>query len=90
MYLVKGLTRRVIVIKSPDPRLFEEAIFIVREDALRESGVTSEEIIKEAQDVAGRYVHCHLKKSIFRNIPAPFYTLVGAALTALVWWATMM
>ena len=32
--MVKGISRRVILVKSPDPRLFEEAIFIVREDAL--------------------------------------------------------
>ena len=32
--MVKGITRQVILVKSPDPRLFEEAIFIVKEEAL--------------------------------------------------------
>ena len=31
--MVKGVTRQVIVVKSPDPKLFEQAIFIMREDA---------------------------------------------------------
>ena len=30
--VVKGVAKRVIVVKSPDPKVFEEAIFIVRED----------------------------------------------------------
>ena len=32
--MIKGINRQVIVVKSPDPRLFEEAIFLLREDAL--------------------------------------------------------
>ena len=34
--MVKGVTRQVIVVKSPDPKLFEQAIFIMREDAFVE------------------------------------------------------
>ena len=30
--VVKGTAKRVIVVKSPDKKVFEEAIFIVRED----------------------------------------------------------
>ena len=32
--MVKGINKQVIVVKAPDPRLFEEAIFILREGAL--------------------------------------------------------
>ena len=39
--MVKGITRQVILVKSPDPRLFEEAIFIVKEEALNREGVTA-------------------------------------------------
>ena len=28
--MVKGISRRVVVVDSPDPRFFEQAIFIVR------------------------------------------------------------
>ena len=54
MELVKGMNRRVVVIKSPDRSLFEEAIFIVREDALHR-GITGQEIVREAQRVANEY-----------------------------------
>lgn len=36
--LGKGLSRRVIVVDSPDPHIFEQAIFIVRNDAAVGSG----------------------------------------------------
>ena len=37
--MVKGITRQVILVKSPDPKLFEEAIFIVKEEALSREGI---------------------------------------------------
>ena len=36
--MVKGTSRRVIVVDSPDPKLFEQAIFIVRNDAFTQEG----------------------------------------------------
>ena len=41
----KGTSRQVIVVHSPDPKLFEQAIFILREDA---KDVTNEDLLKEA------------------------------------------
>ncbi len=54
--MVKGVTRRVIVVRSPDPRLFEQAIFIVREQASIEAGVSPDQILEEAQRAANGYV----------------------------------
>ena len=34
--MVKGISRRVVVLDSPDQRFFEQAIFIVRNDAAGE------------------------------------------------------
>ena len=53
--LVKGVTRRVIVVREPGSELFEEARFIVRENALRR-GVSSEQVLREARRAAGRYM----------------------------------
>ena len=59
--MVKGISKQVIVVRSPDPRFFEQAIFIVREDALGREGVTDEEILKEAKHGAnGRYACINL------------------------------
>lgn len=87
--MVKGVSRRVIVIKSPDQHLFEEAIFIVKEDALNGSGVTGDEIVRQAQEVADRYVRYHLKKRLLPRLPAPAFAVLGAAVTALAWFLTL-
>lgn len=75
--LVKGVSRRVIVIKSPDKNVFEEAIFIVKEDALRK-GVTRDELVREAQQVANEYMSSSRKKKRMRRIPGIVYALIGA------------
>lgn len=82
--MVKGVSRRVIVIKTPDPRIFEEAILIVRDDIVRK-GVTQAEILKEAQSVAASYVKNSRKKKKCPNLAAPLFALGGAAVMALVW-----
>lgn len=87
--MVKGITRRVIVIKSPDPHVFDEAIFIVKEDALHR-GVTNDEILREAQDTAENYIKSCRKKGSFSKLPAPFFTIVGAAVTGLVWFLSQL
>lgn len=81
--MVKGVSKRVIVIKSPDRRIFDEAIFIVREDVT--SKVTGDDILKEAQDVAGKYVKTHIKKGFFSRLSPPAAAFFGAGLTAAVW-----
>lgn len=37
--MVKGISRQVIVVHSPDPKLFEQAIFILKDNAVGE-GIT--------------------------------------------------
>ena len=53
--MVKGVAKRVIVVKSPDPKVFEEAIFIVREDYMKTTGVTRSQLLSEARRAAGSY-----------------------------------
>ncbi len=50
--MVKGTSRRVIVVDSPDPKLFEQAIFIVKNDAFSQEGVTSQQVLGEACRIA--------------------------------------
>ena len=54
--MVKGTARRVVVVKSPDKKMFEEAIFIVREEYMRSPGITQAELMKEARNAARGYV----------------------------------
>ena len=43
--MVKGVSRRVIVVDSPDPRIFEQAIFILPTDG---GGVSSRQLVDQA------------------------------------------
>ena len=84
--MVKGVARRVIVVKTPDRRLFEQAIFIVKEDAFSKEGVTAEQVLAEAQRVADGYVRrtTGLRKHL-NCIPAPAYAAAGALISTAVW-----
>ena len=78
--MVKGITRRVIVVKSPDPRYFEEAIFIVKEEVSLQ-GVDADTVLREAQSVASGYIR---REAILGRISPLGYLAVGAGLTAAV------
>lgn len=68
--MVKGTSRRVIVVDSPDPKLFEQAIFIVRNDAFTQEGVTSQQVLGEACRIARGYASCQTKRpSLWRRLP---------------------
>ncbi len=84
--MVKGVARRVIVVRSPDRRLFEQAIFIIKEDAFLTEGVTAEQVVAEAQRVADGYVRRNTGPSRWlKRISAPVYAVVGAVVATLVW-----
>lgn len=81
--MVKGVTRRVIVVKSPDPRYFEEAIFIVKEDAELE-GVDASQVIAEARAAANGYVKQQIyRRRTIRRITPLGYVAAGATVSAL-------
>ena len=86
--MIKGITKKVIVVKSPDPKIFEEAIFIVREEAASQNGISSEALLREAQKIANGYIGSTSKKS--NRLPPIAYASAGAALTGLVWVLTLI
>lgn len=76
--MVKGISRQVIVVNSPEPKLFEQAIFILKEDAVGE-GVTDEQLLREAK-VAIREGSHFLDKTY-----GLVWALAGASITGLAW-----
>lgn len=54
--VVKGTARRVIVVRSPDPDVFDEAIFLVKEEYMRSPGVTQAQLLSEARKAASGYL----------------------------------
>lgn len=89
--MVKGVTRRVIMLKLDDEKLFEQAFFIVRGSVLEEKGYSSEDVLREARRVAEDYARKHAMDSRrLINIPAPYFAAMGAAVTGFVWLLTRL
>ena len=81
--MVKGITRQVILVKSPDPKLFEEAIFIVKEEALSREGVSADQVIRQARQAADGYLkgnrawNRRLKGFPFLSLSGPVWGAAG-------------
>ncbi len=80
--MVKGISRQVIVVDAPEPKLFEQAIFILKEEILEQDGVTDEALLKEAKQLL-RSRDTDRGKSV--RLPGPVWACGGAALTGLAW-----
>ena len=78
--MVKGVSRQVIVVRSPDQKLFEQAIFILRQDA---EPVSEEQLLKEAAK-ASRPV------PVSRGFLGPLWAACGAFCTAAIWLLTSL
>lgn len=85
--MVKGLSRRVVVVKPAGNRLFEQAIFIMRDDV---KGTDEESIIREACLSAEEYVRKRCRNKRLIRIPAPAFAAAGAAVTGVAWLMTLI
>ena len=85
--MVKGISRQVIVVHAPDPKLFEQAIFILKDDV--GEGITDEALLKEARsairenaDRPGKKRHFYLYGAVWAS--------GGALITGLIWLLTVL
>lgn len=79
--MVKGISRQVLVVNSPEPKLFEQAIFILYDNA---PAVTEAELLKEAQKL--------MKMPAAKRRPwnyGAFWALLGSAATGVIWLLTI-
>ena len=85
--MVKGISRQVIVVHAPDPQLFEQAIFILKDNV--GEGITEEALLKEArgairgsEDRPGKKRHFYLYGAVWAS--------GGALMTGLIWLLTIL
>lgn len=81
--MVKGISRRVVVVDSPDPNIFEQAIFIIRNDSA--DGVSSQQLVEQAVRIAKSYARTHAAPRRRLRITPVMAALAGAAAIALIW-----
>lgn len=79
--MVKGISRQVIVVDGPDPKLFDQAIFILKDDVLGE-GITEDALLKEAQQVIRGSGKAKKRTRPLRGIG---WSAIGAALVGIAW-----
>ena len=84
--MVKGISRQVIVVQSPEPKIFEQAIFILKEDAVGQEGITDELLMKEAR----RLIQTPERRKLPLYCYGPAWACVGAVATGMVWLASTL
>lgn len=77
--MVKGISRQVIVVQSPDQKMFEQAIFILKDG---QSGVTDDVLLKEAKKLIGISRETKKRKLWLYG---PIWAAMGALLVGLAW-----
>ena len=82
--MVKGISKQVILVQSPDRELFDQAIFILKDEAVGE-GITEELLLKEAR----RAINMPAKKPKLRYY-GPAWACGGALVTGIAWLLTIL
>ena len=83
--MVKGISRQVIVVQSPDQKLFDQAIFILNDHAVGKDGITDEMLLKAADKLL--HTPSNEKKLVHYGA---FWASAGAILTGFVWLLTVL
>jgi hypothetical protein len=81
-FVVKGLSRRVVMVRYPEAGVFEQALFVVRDDASVSRGITADEVLAEACRIAQRQTALAKKR---KRWPPLVYTVIGAGCVGAVW-----
>lgn len=81
--MVKGTSRQVIVVHAPEEKLFDQAIFILKDGAVGEGGISDEALLKEAKSYLDPPVH--RRRKWLHNGP-----VWGAAGAGLAWLIAML
>lgn len=85
--MVKGISRQVIVVHAPEPKLFEQAIFILKDNALGKEGVTDDLLLQEAQKLIRSSGDGKKRKLLLYG---PVWACFGAVITGLIWLITTL
>lgn len=87
--MVKGISRRVVVVRPPESTAFEQAIFILRDPA-----PPSRDALHEACEIARQYLSTARVRRYSRrrwtNAQLGLAALAGGALVGLAWLLTAL
>lgn len=85
--MVKGVSRQVLVVHAPDQKLFDQAIFILKDEAVGKEGITDEMLLKSAD----KLLRSAPKKNMVSALRhGPIWACAGALVTGLAWLLTSL
>ncbi len=79
--MVKGISKQVIVVDAPEPEMFEQAIFILKENA---PALTDEALLKEAK----RLIASPVTREKWHT--GPVWALCGGLTVGIAWLLTLL
>lgn len=82
--MVKGLSHKIIIVKSPNPQIFEHAIFIVRDDYLLTQGIGQKELMRQAKRAAKGYIDQTYGRKRFINTKSAAFIGLAVGLIGLI------
>jgi len=53
---IKGLSRRIIVVESPDKSIFQQAVFVLQDNYLSAEGISRRALLQQARACAEEYL----------------------------------
>lgn len=86
---LRGRLRRAVVVPTPDP-MFSEAVFILRDEKLRDPGVSRDELLRQAARAAESYTEDALPGMERISLGPLAAFLLGAAFALAAVWALGM
>ena len=85
--MVKGISKQVIVLNATDRSLFDQAIFILSDDAVRGNGVSNEKLLQEANKLLTNHTH---QRRWAKDRHRLWFAALGAGATGILWLLTYL
>ena len=81
--MVKGITRQVVIVKNAGSDMFDQAIFLVRDNLVANGGVSEDSLLKEARQVCKKQPEPRYLKDLL-------FSVLGGTLVGVVWLFTLL
>ena len=69
------------MVRYPEAGVFEQALFVVRDDAATARGITADDVIAEACRISQNHTRIPSRK----NLPPLVYSIIGGAAVGAAW-----
>lgn len=83
--MVKGIAKRVVMVKSLKRSIFEQAIFVIKDEAYANGKLSADKILSEASGIAERYLSTKKHSSKQTEFYLILSAVAGGAFVGIIW-----